>query len=286
MPEQAPGQLFPEGAVSNRQLQATIGVSGLWAAWLALRTKTAALSTVATLLAWLFALAVLADFGLRDWLSEGRYDKLAMALSPLVPAYLAAALTLERGERPWFARPFAIAAAIALVAVLDLLALDGRLFHYLGISTVRLQSSGTSNPTLLDTLTALSLNGALFYLVAVTVERRGTPALSPAATFLFTIAPFSLLEPLAYLTETAEYSRRFNWLYLALSIAIALVSQQRQRKSFYYAGLLNAGVALYLIADRYQWFDRIGWALAVVAAGLVALSAGWLLDVRRRRHLG
>lgn len=284
VPDDAPGHLFAGGSISNRQLQVTIGLSCLWASWLALRTRTAALSTVATLLACLLALALLGDLGLRDWLEQGRYDKVALALSPLVPAYLVTALVLERGGRLWFARPLAIAGVIALVAVLDLVALDGRLFHYLGLSTVRLQAPGVRNPTLLDTLTALALNGAIFYGVASLLERRGTPALTPAAQLLFTIAPFSLLEPLAYLTETAEYSRRFNWLYLGLAIGIALVSQQRQRKSFYYAGLLNAALALYLIADRYQWFDRIGWALSIVAAGLVALAAGFLLDLRRRRE--
>ena len=101
---------------------------------------------------------------------------------------------------------------------------------------------------------------------------------------LFIIAPFSMLEPLAYLTSDGEYSRRFDVdLPRDLAIAIALLSQQRQRKSFYYAGLLNAGVALYLIADRYEWFDRIGWALAVLAAGLLALGVGFLLDLRRRQ---
>jgi serine/threonine protein kinase len=284
VPENTPGQLFTEGSISNRQLQVTIGLSCVWASWLALRTKTAALSTVATVLACLLALAILGDLGLRIWLEDARYDKVAMALFPLVPIYLVAALALERGGRLWFARPVAIAAAIAFVAVVDLLSLDGRLFHYLGVSTARLQAPGVTDPTLLDTLTALSLNGAAFYFVALLLERRGTPALAIVSPLLITIAPFSLLEPLAYLTETAEYSRRFNWLYLGLAIGIALVSQERQRKSFYYAGLLNSGLALYLIADRYQWFNRVGWALSVVAAGLFALSIGFLLDIRRQRR--
>ena len=55
-----------------------------------------------------------------------------------------------------------------------------------------------------------------------------------------------MLEPIAYLSETAQYSPRVDWLYLGLAIAIALVSHQRQRKSFYYAGLVNTGVALVL----------------------------------------
>lgn len=99
---------------------------------------------------------------------------------------------------------------------------------------------------------------------------------------LFTISPFSALEPLGYLSETAEYSRNVDWLYLALALAIVLASHARQRKSFYYAGLLNTGVALYLIANHQKWFDKPLWAIALIACGLAALVAGFALDRRQR----
>jgi hypothetical protein len=92
-----------------------------------------------------------------------------------------------------------------------------------------------------------------------------------------------VLEPLAWLAATGEYSLRFDWLYLALAIAVALLSHRRQRRSFYYAGLVNTAFALYYVADHNGWFDEPLWAMAVVAAGLAALAAGFLLDRRRRR---
>jgi serine/threonine protein kinase len=277
-----PGQLFPDASVSNRQLQITIVIACAWAAWLAFRTATGALSTVATVLACLAALALLADFGLRDWIESGQYDRLALHLAPLVPSYLAAAWLLERSRRAWFSAPCYIAASLLLVAVLDLLALDGRLFQYLGLSLREAQPDDVSNPVLLDTLAALSLNGVAFYAAASLAERRGTASMSAAAQLLFVIAPFSMLEPLAMLSETMEYSKRFDWLYLMLAVGVALLSHQRQRRSFYYAGIVNAGVALYLIALRNEWFDRPAWAIALVAAGILALLAGFVLDFRRR----
>ena len=103
-----------------------------------------------------------------------------------------------------------------------------------------------------------------------------------AAGWLFVVlAPFSMLEPMAWLAGTGEYSRRVDWAYLVLAIAIALVAYRRQRRSFYYAGLVNTGFALYFIARNHEWFDRPAWAMAVVAAGLAGLAAGFLLDARR-----
>jgi len=105
------------------------------------------------------------------------------------------------------------------------------------------------------------------------------------AFLLETISPFAILEPLAYLSETGEYSRRVDWLLLALALAIVYASHFRQRRSFYTAGLINTGVALAFITDHYEWLDKSGWAVTVLIAGVVALAAGFVLEVvewRRR----
>jgi len=106
--------------------------------------------------------------------------------------------------------------------------------------------------------------------------------MSTAVLLLFTIAPFSILEPLAYLSRSAVYHQRFDWLYLGLAVSIALVSYRRQRKSFYYAGLLNTGAALFLIADHRHWLDRPSWGGLLIVIGLLSLAAGFLLDRRSR----
>ncbi len=267
----APGQLFGDGAVSNRQLQVTVVIAAMWSSWLALRTKTGALSAVSAVLMFLLALAVVADFGLRDLLEQQQFHRLAIRLAAMIPIYGIAGIALERSGRPWFARPCYVAAALVSVAVLDFLALDGKLLQHLGLSLQPLQPAGVSSPVLIDTLTALTVNGVIFYSVGTLVERRGTPLMTTAAQALFVIAPFSMLEPLAYLSERAEYQRVFDWAYLGLAVAIALLSHTRQRKSFYYAGVVNSGVALYLIAVRNEWFDQPAWATALVAAGIAAL---------------
>ena len=97
------------------------------------------------------------------------------------------------------------------------------------------------------------------------------------------MAPFAVLQPLGYLVRTGDYSLRYDWIYLALALTTALLSQTRQRRAFYYAGVLNTGSALFWIADHREWFDKPLWATAVIVAGLGALAVGFVLD-RRARH--
>ena len=283
-PEGAPGQLFTGGEVSNRQLQVTVLVACAWAAWLALGTRTAALSTVFTLLLFVLALAILTDHGLRAWFEEGRFDLFALHIAPLALAYAGLGIWQDAG-RKWLAGPLFVAAALVLVASLELLALDGRMFNdYLFGFSLKSFSPTVPDPKLLDTLAAMSVNGLVFYLTASFCERYGPPGMRPAAALLFLISPFAVLEPLAYLTETGEYAPAWDWWYLALALSAAVLSHQRQRRGFYYAGVLNSAVALYLIADHRGWFDDPWWAMTLVGLGLAVLLCGYVIAGRERKR--
>lgn len=283
--EGARGQLFAEWSVSNRQLQITAFTAAAWCAWLALGTRTTALSTVFNVLLLLLATAAIADVGLRDWIDDGRWDRVAVSLLPLVGGYAAIGTMAERRQALWMSRPSYTSAAVLLVIVLELLALDGRAFAYLGITLKPLQPANVDNPLLLDTIAAMTINGAIFYAVAAALDRRQGEAVRAASRFLLTIAPFAMLKPLGYLAGTAQYSPRIDWLYAAFACAIVLLSHNRQRRAFYYAGLLNLGIALYLIASHRQWFNKPAWAIALVFAGLVALAGGLLLHRRERQAI-
>jgi serine/threonine protein kinase len=274
-----PRQLLGADVVSNRQLQVTSLVACAWCGWLALRTRTAALSTVFTVLAFVFTLAVISDFGLRAAILHRRWDRLAVRLFPLVLAYAIGGTAAERSGRPWFSRPLYFGSAALFVGVLELYALDGRALRQLGgFSLAPWQSPTVSQPTLLDTVAVMILNGAIFYAIADRVARFGSLQSQAAAQLLFALSPFALLHPLGYLVRTNEYSPRADWLYAACATAIMLLSQRRQRRSFYYAGMLNLGIALFLIASHREWFERPSWAIAVILTGLLALGVGFALD--------
>ena len=270
-------QLLLGSSVSNRQLQITAFLACAWGGWLGLRTRTAALSTVFTALAFLFYVALVSDFGLRVVLDEGRWDAVAVRFFPLVVMYGLIGLGTERQRRPWFSSPAYWAAAALFVIVLELFALNGRALQHLGISVARWQSSDVSSPTLLDTIVVMTLNGVIFYLSGSLLARRGTDRAKGAAQFLYAVAPFALLHPLGYLVRTNEYSPRFDWAYAAAALGIALLSARRQRRAFYFAGVVNLGMALYFIAAHRDWFERPAWGVAVVAVGLAALATGFLL---------
>jgi len=275
---------FGDSGIANRQLQVAALLAGAWAFALARRTRTVALSAVCVAFTVLFHLSLLADFGLRRWLEDGTWDRLALHLAPLVGAVALAGWLFERHGQPWFARTAHYTGAGLFVVTIELLALDGRMFHYLGVSLIPLQPAGVQDPLLMDTLVALSLNGVAIYCTAWLLERFGLPLLRGPARLLFAIAPFTTLEPLAWLCKTGEYSARFHWLFLALALLTVFLSRFRQRKSFYYAGLSNTAAALLLVTDRYDWYDRPVWAMVIVGVSLLVLVLGFGLDTGERRR--
>jgi serine/threonine protein kinase len=281
-PEVAEEQFFGEQELSNRQLQVALLLTSCWSWWQAARTRTIGLSSLSTVVLVLLTLAVLTDFGLRDWITEERWDLLAIRLSPLVAVNFFLAWWFERFQRSWFSRPLYIGFAVVLIAVLELLALDGRAFYYLGITMRTLDAGEVTDPELLDTLTAMTLNGVVIFLAGSFMESRGTRPMRPAAWLLVVLSPFAILQPLGVLVATGEYSLRYDWLYLAVALTIAVLSHYRQRKSFYLAGLFNTGLALFFLTQHYEWWDVPEWAIFVILMGLLLLGLGFELYLRER----
>ena len=279
-----PLELFGEleDFVSNRQIQTACLVACAWTCWLALSTRTVALSAGFTVLALALHLALLAEFGLRTWFEEGLWDRLALHLVPLLAVLAALGRFMETRRRAWFARPLYLAGILLFVTILELLALDGRAMAYLHLSTASFQPPEVDDPLLLDTITAMTISGVAIYAGGWLMDRSSSSLLKSTAWFLFSISPFAILQPLFYLGTLATYSVRFDWLYLGLALAITVLSHWRQRKSFYYAGLINTGGALWAITDRHEWFDNAAWATVVVATGLLVLAIGLGLQIRER----
>ena len=274
--------MLGEPAPSNRQLQLASLAGCAWSFFLAFRTRTVTLSACFTALAVVLNLSVLADFGLRGWFEEGRYDLLSLHLLPLLAVTVMLGFVTERNERRWFARPLYLTGMGLYVVALELLALDGKAFHYLGISAAPL--AGEGDPLLLDTLAAMTIIGVLIYAAGLLLDRYGTELMQTPSWLLYSLSPFAILEPIAFLNNVGEYSIRYGWFYLILGLVITFLSHIRQRKSFYYAGLINTGFAIFYITNLYEWWDRPSWAVAVVLIGLAVLASGFALHVQERNR--
>ena len=140
-------------------------------------------------------------------------------------------------ERPWFARPAYVAGALLLIAVLELLALDGRTFHYLGFSLQAMQAPGVSDRLLIDTLAAMTLNGIGFYALAAALERHGTELQADGRQAA--LHPVAVRDPAAARVSGPNrrvLARDTTGSIWRSALTIALVSQTRQRRAFYYAG--------------------------------------------------
>ncbi len=61
-----------------------------------------------------------------------------------------------------------------------------------------------------------------------------------------------------------------------------MLSRLRQRKAFYFAGLINTAVALFYLTRDYEWWDAPAWAVAVLAFGIALLFAGYGLHRREQ----
>jgi serine/threonine protein kinase len=268
--------------ISNRRLQIVTGLAAVWGVTLALATRTLTFSTYLMILVSSFYLALLSDFGLSDWIWEGRYDALGLRLLPLAAALLIGAVVAERSRREWLARPAYVTAAIVLAIALEAIALDGRAMAWLGLSLEPLMAASEGDPVALNTAITMVLNGILFYALGRAAERTHFPAMRTSSWLLCSVAPFAILEPCALLSASGEYPLRFTWGYLALALGIALLSRLRQRKAFYYAGLFNTILALYFLTRDYAWWDRLPWAVTVLTAGLLLLFVGYWLHRREQ----
>jgi hypothetical protein len=275
-------ELFPK--LSNHQLQLALCATCLWLFALAMRTRTVALSSGSGVALLTLHLALLGNHGLKHWIDDERWDLIALGLVPLLAFAIVAGLVAERRAWLWLAEPLDFGVAALFVVILELLALNGRALAHLGVTLAPLSGRAVSDPRLLDTIAAMTTNGILIYLAGVLLERHGSRLMRTPARLLCALSPFATLEPLAHLVGTGEYSRRFDWLYLALALGIVFLAERRQRRSFYFAGLINTGIALALLTEHYEWHDRPAWAVAVLGVGVLTLVGGLGFDLRERRR--
>jgi len=268
-------RLLPSGLFSNAQIQTTALAVLLYAVWRARLTRAFALGTLAVLAGILLYLALLANLGLRLWLDDSSFYRLGTHLFPLVAILALGARLAERRALGFLAQPAYYAMSVVLILALELSALQGHALGLLGLgSRAPDQAPEGYDPVFFDTAVAMIANGFLIYLTARLLARATSPLLRGQGSWLYQVTPFLILEPLALLVSPDLYGVFYHWLYLAASLAVLVLSEVLQRKSFAYAGIANGIIALGFITSHYQWLEHRFWPFLLIACGLILLLLG------------
>ncbi len=275
-------RLFPSGIFTNAQVQVTAILVFAMSCWRAWSTRTLALSSLAVAWGCLLHLTLLLNRGWVNWIFEEAYHRVALDLVPLWAVLAVNGRIQEQRNRLYLAKPSYLTASIFLVIILELMALNGKILAFAGLSSaVPAGAPEAFDSVFFDTMVTLVLNGVFIHMVARFLAHAASPLLRTQSSWLYRLTPFLVLEPLAILVARDLYGDFYHWLYLTASLAVLWLSGILQRKSFYYAGLGNTVLALYYITQHYLWLEQRFWPFTLILAGLILLALGYRLYHRK-----
>ncbi len=266
-------QIFP-GTFSNQQvltaslMALTVSLSSLW------RMKMTGFAwTTATLTAASY-LSLLSVF---NWLDK-KPEIQALWCLPLA-AMEPIALALERRGRVRWTLPFHLIAMLAVVAGLDIIAINGPTLKMLGVDNVRWPYF---DPNRLEAF-SIVLNGCLFLILMLFTERSKSLDLRCASKLLEVLAIIHTLSALfanALDHRNDPHVRVDVWLYLGAAVIFMVLAPFRSRWRLLVGGLAGCGLGSYLLVDL-GLVDRKPFIIALGFIGLV-VALGTYAYVRRR----
>jgi hypothetical protein len=265
-------QLF-EHIFTNQQAMAAafiaLGVSGfsLW------RLKMTGFAWTTATLATAAYLSFLLQF---NWLDQ-KPEIQALWCLPLAAMEQVALMLENRGRVRWTA-PFHLIAFIALVAGLDVLALNGPTLKMLGVSPQRFAYFDEKR---LEAFSVV-LNGMLFLVLMLATQRAASLDLRRASKLLEVMALVHTLSALFVNATDHRGDPRVRldvWLYLTAAIAFTVLAPFRSRWRMLAGGLLGCGLGSYLLVDL-ELVHRKPFILGTGLAGLL-VALGTFLYVRR-----
>jgi hypothetical protein len=216
-----------------------------------------------------------------NWLEQKPESKALWCL-PLA-AMEPIALALERKGRVRWTTPFHLVALLALVAGLDLIALNGPTLKMLGVDGARWPFFDQTR------LMAFSfvLNGIFFLGLMLATEKAASLDLRRASKLLEILAIVHTLSALfanALSHRTDAHVRADVWLYLGAAALFMVLAPFRSRWRLLVGGLAGCGLGSYLVVDlglvtRKPFIVGLGFAGLLVALGSFAY-------VRRRSQSG
>ncbi len=197
------------------------------------------------------------------------------------------ALLLEKSGRVRWAMPFHLVAFLTLVLVLDVIANQGPTLALLGVEPADPITSKNAFLTLsrLEYL-SFALNGVLFVVIMVLIERARSLDLRRAARILELIAPCHLLVALYVNVHEQQGSNLQDidtLLYLAAVAILLLLAPWRHRRRFLFAGLVGIAVGSHLIIDV-ELLEKAPFVMGLGISGLIASLITSLMLIQKPRQ--
>jgi hypothetical protein len=263
------------GTFTNQQVLAAsctalaVSVFGLW------RLKLTGFAWTSAILGAISYVSLLLQF---DWLDK-KLEIQALWCLPLV-ALEPVALALERRGRVRWTPPFHLVALLALVAGLDLIALNGPTLKMLGVNGARWPYFDQQR---LESF-SIVLNGFLFLALMLLSERAASLDLRRASKWLEVLAIVHTLSALftnAMSHRNDEHVRVDVGLYLAAAAVFMVLAPFRSRWRLLVGGLAGCGLGSYLLVEL-GIVDRKSFIVGLGFAGLLA-ALGTFAYVRRRQ---
>jgi serine/threonine protein kinase len=273
----APGvtQLFASTFTNQQLLAASLTALAVSVFGLVRLQMTGFAWTTATM-ATLSYLALLLQF---NWL-ELDVEIQALTCLPLV-GMEAVGLALERRGRVRWTRPFHLVALAALVASLDVMALQGSTLEMIGFEAGRWSYLDETRLWALS----LTLNGMLFLGLMLLTERSHSLDLRRSSRWFEILAIIHILTAL-FINALEHRGEPFIhvdvWLHLAFATLFAVLAPFRSRWRLLVGGLGGLGMGSYLLVEL-GLVARIPFVVGLGLAGLTA-SLSTFAYVRRRQN--
>ena len=267
-PPEGVKQLF-EPTFTNQQVFAStlaalaVSVFGLWRLQMTGFAWTTAMMGVCSYIGFLL---------LFNWLDK-KPEIQALWCLPLA-AMEPVALLFERKGRVRWTMPFHLVALIALVAGLDVIAVNGPTLEMLGVNAARWPYLDRERQEAFSVV----LNGLLFLVLMLTSERAASLDLRRASKLLEVLAILHILSALFAnaMNHREDAQVRVDvWLYLTAAVLLAILAPLRSRWRLLVGGLAGCGLGSYLLVDlklvaRKPFIVGLGFAGLLVALGTFA----------------
>ncbi len=270
-------QLFPETFTNQQVLAAAFTALAVSVFCLRRLKMTGFAWTTATLAAASYV-GLLLCF---NWLDK-KPEIQALWCLPLA-AMEPVALALERKGRVHWTLPFHLLALLALVAGLDVIALNGPTLKMLGVDGARWAYFDDQRLHAFS----IALNGLFFLLLMLLTERAASLDLRRASKLLEVLAIVHTLSALfvnAMGHRNEVHVRVDVWFYLAAAGLFLVLAPFRSRWRLLVGGLAGCGLGSYLLVDL-GIVDRKPFIIGLGFAGLL-VALGTFAYVQRRSQTG